>query len=425
MNARDIKELDGGLFILPGAQAIVELTGSDKAQDVGYGAAPFSQGGLKVAPWGPDNDQPRKMLELVHNNHLKPQLITTARDFVLGSRLGVFERSIVDGKERVELVIDSEMEDWFELIEGEMVLQSLAYNLETFANCFSVLSLESKSYVEAIQSFDCTVVRALVTTKPTPEKYALHHDWRNFRADEAKILPVFDPRNPSKFGECIVHGRDWTPGQKYYDIPPYWGTRQWTKVSNKIARFHEAGLDNGYNVKYHIKIPAGYFDQFGDTPEARKKAELELMGNMNEMLAGVENTDKVFVSKFAVDASGKMLPGWEIVSIENKMSDGAYDSVNTQANIAHTSGHGIDPSLAGIDTGGKFGGSGTEKRVSYQLHIALRTPQKRKILLQAFKAAHKIMGFNKAHFFGFVDVDITTISENPKGKENTTNQAAS
>ncbi|MGI4761064.1 MAG: hypothetical protein ACRYF0_10180 [Janthinobacterium lividum] len=383
----------------------------------------LSQGGYKLAPWGPNNDQPQKMLELVHNNHLKPQLITTGRDLVLGSRLGVFERSIVEGKERVVPVIDTEMEDWFESIDGDTTLQSLAYNLETFANYFSVFSLASKTYVEAIQSFDCTISRALVTTRPKPDRYAFHHDFSNFKADEAKILPAFDPLNPGKYGEFVLHGRDWTPGQKYYDIPPYWGTRRWTSVSNKIAIFHESGLDNGYNVKYHIKIPMGYFDQFGDA-DARKKAELDLMANMNEMLAGVENTDKVFVSKFAVDASGKQLPGWEIVPIENKMSDDAYTAVNQQANIAHTSGHGVDPSLAGIDTGSKLGGSGSEKRISYQLHIAMRTPQKRKILLKTFRTAHKIMGFNPKHQFGFVDVDITTIAENPKGQEKTTNQAA-
>jgi hypothetical protein len=421
---REIKELEGGLYILPGARAIVELTASDKTQDVNFGSTPLNQGGFKIAPWGANNDQPQKMLELVHNNHLKPQLITTGRDLVLGSRLGVFERSIVNGKERMEPVLDSEMEDWFETIDGDSTLQSLAFNLETFANYFSVFSLASKTYVEAIQSFDCTITRALATTKPKPDRYAFHHDFRNFRADEAKILPAFDPLNPGKYGEFVLHGRDWTPGQKYYDIPPYWGTRRWTSVSNKIPIFHDSGLDNGYNVKYHIKIPMGYFDQFGDSPEKRKKAELDLMANMNEMLAGVENTDKVFVSKFAVDSTGKPLPGWEIVPIENKMSDDAYTAVNQQANIAHTSGHGVDPSLAGIDTGSKLGGSGSEKRISYQLHIAMRTPQKRKILLKTFQAAHKIMGFNPKHRFGFVDVDITTIAENPKGQEKTTNQAA-
>ncbi|UOQ96605.1 hypothetical protein MUN81_15320 [Hymenobacter sp. 5317J-9] len=419
---RDIKEVGAGLFILPGAQALVELTKSDKAQDVNFGAAPLTSGGLKVAPWGKDNLQPQQMLELIYNNHIKPQLITTARDFLLGSRVGCFARSVKDGKIVVEPVIDTEMEEWYESIDGDMAMQSLAYNLEGFANYFSVLSLASKNYVESIQSFDATVVRALVTTKPRPEKYALHHDWRNFKGDEAKILPAYDPLSPTKFGECLLHGRDWTPGQKYYDIPPYWGTRKWTEVSNKIPRFHSSGLDNGYNLKYHIKIPQGYFDQFGDA-DKQKAAERELMGSMNEMLAGVENADKAFVSKFAVDAMGKALPGWEIVPIENKMSDKAYDSVNTQANIAHTSGHGIDPSLAGIDTGGKFGGSGSEKRISYQLHIALRTPTKRKILLQTLKAAHKIMGFNPAHQFGFEDVDLTTLAENPTGQQKVANKS--
>jgi hypothetical protein len=422
MNARDIKELEGGLYILPGARALVELTSSDKAQDVNYGAAPLSSGGMKIAPWGADNLQPQKMLELVHNNHLKPQLITTARDFVLGSRIGIFKRSIVEGKIVLEPVLDSEMEEWYESIDGDSTMQANAYNLETFANYFSVLSLESKNYVESIQNFDCTLGRALVTTKPKPERYAFHHDWRNFRADEAKILAAFDPRDPSKFAECVVHGRDWTPGQKYYDIPPMWGGRHWAVVSNKIPKFHSSGLDNGYNLKYHIKIPMGYFDQFGDA-DARKKAELDLMANMNEMLAGVDNTDKVFVSKYALDANNKQLPGWEIVPIENKMSDKAYESVNQQANIAHTSSHGIDPSLAGIDTGGKFGGSGSEKRISYQLHVALRTPQKRKILLKTLQAAHKIMGFNPTHFFGFEDIDITTIADNPTGKQKVANSS--
>lgn len=420
---RDIKEVGEGLFILPGAQAIVELTRSDRAVDVNFGALPITSGGLKIAPWGKNNLQPQEMLALIYSNHLKPQLITTARDFLLGSRLGVFSRKVVAGKIVVEPVIDTEMEAWYESVDGDSAMQSLAYNLEGFANYFACLSLASKNYVDGIQSFDATVARALVTTKPRPEKYVLHHDWKLFKGDEAKILPAYDRLNPSRYGECMLHGRDWTPGQKYYDVPPYWGTKKWTDVSNKIPRFHSSGLDNGYNLKYHIKIPLGYFDQFGDTPEKRRAAERDLMTSMNELLSGVENADKAFVSKFAVDAMGKALPGWEIVPIENKMSDKAYDSVNTQANIAHTSGHGIDPSLAGIDTGGKFGGSGSEKRISYQLHIALRTPQKRKILLKTMQAAHKIMGFNPENQFGFEDIDITTIADNPTGQQKVANKA--
>ncbi|WP_375418119.1 hypothetical protein [uncultured Hymenobacter sp.] len=418
----NIQQIGEDLYVLKGVGAVVEFAGG-KGQDVNFGAqSALKSGGLEIAPWGASNLQPQEMLKLVFNNHLKPQLLLTSRDFLLGSRLGIFTRQIVAGKLVLEPVLDREMEEWLELIDADFVLASSAMNLEYFGNYFTAFSLDGASSVGDMVPFDAPTVRAAVTTARRPEKYHLHPDWANFKASEVKTLPAYDRRNPARYGDFIYHGRDWTPGQKYYDSTAWWGTRKWTEVSNKIPKYHSSGLDNGYNVKYHIKIPKDYFLQFGDA-KAQAKAEKELMENMNTMLAGVDNVDKAFVSKFGVDAQGKSLPGWEIVPIENKMTDKAYDSVNNQANIAHTSGHGIDPSLAGIDTGSKMGGSGSEKRISYQLHIALRTPVKRRILLGQFEAAKKIMGFNPEHVFGFEDIDIVTIAENPTGKQKTVNQS--
>lgn len=417
-----VREVGEGIFILRDAKAVVEFTGSE-GLDVNFsGQMPLRQSGLTVAPWGADNLQPQKMLELVSNNHLKPQLLLTARDLVLGSRLGTFQRTLVDGKLRLEPVIDLEMEDWFESVEGDELLSRSAGNLEYFANYFTVITLNSNKKVEAMIGKDCNTVRAQATSARKPQNYYLHPNWRTVQAGQVDTVPAYDPADPTRFGQFMVHGRDWTPGQKYYDWAPWYGTRKWTEVSNKIPAFHASGLDNGYNIKYHIKIPANYFDQYG-TPEARKKAESDLMVAMNEMLSGVENVDKAFVSKYQLDQMGKAQPGWSIEPIENKMSDSAYEAVNNQANIAHTSGHGIDPSLAGIDTGAKLGGSGSEKRISYQLHIAMRTSIKRKILLRQFNIAKKIMGFNPQHLFGFEDIDITTIAENPTGQQKVVNKA--
>lgn len=417
-----IQQVGEDMYVLKGAGAVVQFTGG-KGSDVNFSTvSTLKNGGLKVVPWGANNAQPQDMLQLVFNNHIKPQLLLTSRDFLLGSRLGVFKRSVVAGKLMLEPVIDPQMEDWLELIDSDFVLSSSAFNLEYFGNYFSAFSLDSSKKVEDIMPFDCTDVRAEECLTRRPENYYLHPSWKTFKAEEVKRLPAYDRKNPTRFGNFIYHGRDWTPGQKYYDAPAWWGTRKWTEVSNKVPKFHSAGLDNGYNLKYHIKIPKDYFLQFGDL-KAQQRAEQALMENMNEMLAGVENADKAFVSKFGVDALGKPLPGFSIEPLENKMSDKAYDSVNSQANIAHTSGHGIDPSLAGIDTGSKLGGSGSEKRISYQLHIALRTPTKRKILLGQFNAARKIMGFNPEHVFGFEDIDITTIADNPTGQQKVVNKS--
>jgi hypothetical protein len=411
----DVIQVEEDFYVLKKAGALVEFTGG-RVNDTAFGGDDLKFGELKIAPWGKNNLQPQEMLRLVYDNHLKPQLITTARDFLLGAGLVVYERKKVAGKIVLEPTIDTEMEDFFEFIDGDRLLLSTAYNLEFAGNYFTSISLDSSKKVERMKSFDATDVRCCVTKKSDVEQYAIHPDWSNFKAVQAKLVKAYDRTNPTKFGDFMYQGRDWTTGQKYYDIPPYWGTKKWTTVSNKVPQFHISGLDNGYNLKYHIKIPKDYFLQFGDAA-AQKRAEQELMDGMNEMLAGVENADKAFVSKYGIDTQGKPMPGWIIEPIANTMTDKAYESVNQQANSAHTSGHGIDPSLAGIDTGSKFGGSGSEKRISYQLHIALRTPTKRKILLKQFQIAKQLMGFNPNHVYGFADIEITTLAEDKTGKK--------
>ena len=416
MRSNKIREVGAGLYVLPGAQALVEFTKNTGA-DVSFGTPDVLRAGeLKIAPWGKDNLKPQKMLELVYGNHIKPQLIYTARDFLMGKGLAIYKRIKEGRKIILDQIIDPEIEDWLEMIEYKQLLRSTAFNMEFSHNYFSVFSLDKNAKVDGMKSFDCTIARAVATTKNRAERYMLHPDWRAFKAAEAKVVPAYDPKDPTRFGDFIYHGRDWTVGQKYYDCPPFWGTEKWTRLSNKIPDFHLSGLENGYNIKYHIQIPADYFLQFGD--EAKQlEAENELIEAMNDMLSGVDNVDKAFVSKFGVDINGKPLPGWKIEPIQNTMSDKAYESVNNQANIAHTSGHGIDPSLAGIDTGSKLGGSGSEKRISYQLHVALRTPNKRDILLEQFNVAKKINGWDRDIVFGFEDIEITTLAEEPTGKK--------
>ncbi|GAB2954821.1 hypothetical protein GCM10027048_20460 [Hymenobacter coalescens] len=415
-----VQRLAQDVYVLRGARAVVEFTAPKSGQDVINGADELKQGGLVIAPWGKNNLKPQEMLKLYYANHLKPQLLVTARDFLLGARVGVFEPQIRDDKRVLVPVIDTEMEAFYEFIDGDTLLRSSAFNLEFAANYFSVVELENKTNVAGADSFDCTDVRALVTTKRYPEKYGLHPDWSNFKAKDVKILPAYDRTNPGRFGQFIYHGRDWTPGQKYYDLPPHWGGEQWLQVSNKVPKFHISGLENGYDVRWHIKIPKDYFLQFGDAKK-QQEAEDALLEEMESYLAGAENAGKAFVSKYTVDERGNAKGGFIIEPIDSKANNEAYEKVNQQANIAHVSAHGIDPSLAGIDTGAKLGGSGSEKRISYQLHLAQRTPNKRKILLEQLNVMKKIQGLNPSRVYGFEDMDITTLAETPKGQKEKTN----
>lgn len=428
MSRTSIARLDDQFYILknPTNSAIVELTGPQ--HDIVEGSMTTGKGSASIehAYWGQDNLRPNRVLRLVSQNHIKPQLITTARDFLLGGGLGVYQRSFQAGLEIFERIENPAVEDWLEQVEAENYIRSAFYNLEFFGNVFTGISLGTKTKIEAIKSWDGTEARCAKRNLQNGriEKYFINPDWEHFKKEYTTPVAAWDRENPTKNSEFIYHGRDFTPGQSYYDTPPWWGTENWTLVSNKIPRFHISGLDNGYNIKYHIRIPADYFLQFGDE-KAQQEAFDKLNDQMNKWLAGVDNVDKAFVSRFMTDANGKPIPGFEIVPIKNDGSDNAYDLTNNQANTAHVQGHGIDPSLAGIQTGKMVGGSGSEKLISYKLHIALRTPNKRRIVLDTFnKICKPIMGWDRNIFIGIQDIDVSQVApEVGKGAGKTVDQS--
>jgi hypothetical protein len=414
-----VVKLKKNWYVLRDARAVVEVV----PKDVVHAAENDNLyvDGNDFAKWGKDNLLPQRMLRLVSENHLKPQLLVTERDFLLGSRISLFTRIIENKKVILEPVQNPEIEDWMEEVEAHKYIRRAAYNFAYFANVFTHIGLSNRRKVELLECFDCTDIRARKRKKGVGrvEAFYLHPDWENYRPGEAQTIAAYDPKDPYRFSAFIYHGKDEMPGQTYYDTKAWWGTRRWTEVSNQIPVFHMSGLKNGYNIKYHIQIPANYFDDFEDPEEA----EEELIDDLNDFLSGIENPDKALISKYSLDQFNKEIAGWKIEPIDNKNSGEAYLNLDKQANTAHASGHGIDPSLAGIDTGSKLGGSGSEKRISYQLHIALRTPQPRQILLEPFnKVIKKIMGWDRNLFFGFEDIEITTLEDNPTGQQSVTNQ---
>ncbi|RAI76010.1 hypothetical protein HMF3257_20840 [Spirosoma telluris] len=164
-------------------------------------------------------------------------------------------------------------------------------------------------------------------------------------------------------------------------------------MANKIPKFHDSGLDNGYNLKYHISIPDDYFDREDQTEEEKEALKAQVLQQMGETLAGIENTDKALVTFHKVDINGKEISGIKIESLTNKMSDDAYTSLFNTANIAQASGHGVLPVSAGIDTGGKLGGSGKELEAAANYQQNFLTYVDRFILLTPLRIVKAINGW--------------------------------
>lgn len=388
--------------------------------------------------WGEKDRKLHELHELVSASPNKWRLIKTRRDFILGGGLQVRTRMVENGEEVFKLIDDAEtqlIEDWLDASGYNKILKA-----KTMDYCYSgryflkiVLGLDLKpENIERVDVFHCRPAK-MEEGDSRIKKYILNGNFgtKHFKKADNVELPAFDPENPTAYAVSILDVRESFPGQVYHSFMEWWGTEGWTKVANKIPLFHESGLENGYNIKYHISFPDDYFvrEEYEEGMDEEKLKE-QVLGEMGDALAGVENADKVLITYHRLLADARFAEsGVKITPLENKMSDDAYTAVFNVANIAQASGHGVLPVTAGIDTGSKLGGSGKELEAAANYQQGFMTFADRALLLEDLYHIKKMMGWSRNKHFVFKDIRLYTFdvtpsaaAENPNSKSSQTSK---
>ncbi|WP_428657583.1 hypothetical protein [Runella sp.] len=376
-------------------------------------------------PWGLRDDKPNQMHKLMSANDKALQLLRTQTKYIVGGGVGAFRKIVENRKTIYEPYETHELQDWMEAAEVQDFFKALAWQWSFSWNSFANISL---SY-QAGRFFARPTVRDLFTIRAGRILAGESRIQRFFLSDKfatpyynaaPKIaVPAFDPAFPTAFAESIMHVKEPIPGQPFYAFAGWWGGEKWLEVSNLIPQFHISGLKNGYNIKYMIKIPVDYFIQQGIIEEdAQRAAFATLQSNFDKWLSGVNNVNKALITRYFMDSTGKQVSGIIIEPLNNPLSDEAYTRVSTTADVAHASSHGILPSLAGIDTGSKLGGSGSELRLAYD-YAKMMTATDRQAQIKPILAAARISGvLPRDVTFQVIDAQMTTLDANPTGTQN-------
>lgn len=407
---KNIRQVNENLFVLKEGMAAVEFAPGVQPSDTVNTVKNVTvrnqkkTAGYDIAIWGGNNQKPNEMMKLVSENHIKPQLLQTERDFLMGHSLGHFKEVVEGNVITLQPVqVDSEVLDWEEQVGLSDYWFKACANMVHFRNVPNLGKLDAKTKkVAEIDVIDCTEARKEIYINGRVNQVFVHPTWVSPVKGDIKAIPTYDRANPTAHGDFVHWTKDHIPGQPYYTYPPWWGTENWTKISNSIPAFHVSGLDNGYNIKYHIKVPFDYLLKLtggSEDPALLLEKKQEVAGEMDKFLAGVKNKDKAFITFSFKDNFGKEALGWEINPLTNNMTDEAYIKLDDHANVNQSSGHGVDPSLAGIDTGRGLGKSGKELQVTYETHIMLRTPQPRQLATQFLnEVVMKINGWKDKGF---------------------------
>ena len=402
---------------------------------------------VEIMSWGKDNDLPQQRELLVSSNNIVPALIERKRNILIGSGIVAYKKRFEtgpNGKGKIiteEVQMDSAVEDWLNG-EGWSNGSDFYTYLSQAAGEFAKHSLIIPEFIrrkdgKSISSVEVKECRYMRAGKKNDAGKIARWYWsghwgrtstQNNKLEKRKTvgIDVYNGEDKPQL-KFIKPAGDYLLNDGYYPIPTYWGGWEWIELANQIPQFHRANLTNGYNIRWHVKIPADYFLDYEQYQEAatatdKKKVldsarekEEAFMNDINEFLAGLANTGRTVFTKFELDkALGKELPGISITPLNYDMKDEALLQLFERSNVANTSAQGIHPSLAGIETQGKLS-SGTEIRNAFLMWLIINTPQPRKWMLDPLNLVKKANGWPTDIYYGIRDYELTALSDDKSG----------
>jgi hypothetical protein len=433
-----IVKLDSNVYVVRGKVADVGVNFGNTI-DIGNSdkIVKSTKESPKHVPLGVKDETLFRLHELASKSPNKWALMETRKDFLLAEGIQIYTRVIKDGVESFELNEDPEtieIEDWIDNSNYKQSVLDCGIDLVFSGRYYKKLTLGlngKPEKIERVDIFHCRPVMPFVN-ETRVMTYALNANFGTKRFKEADNIyfPAFDPENPAENPVSIIDVKKVYPGQVFHTFAEWWGTEDWTVVTNKIPKFHNSGLDNGYNIKYHISVPDNYFrKEVYAEGENEETLKVKVLDNIGDTLAGIDNVDKALFTFHKVFSDGKFAEsGIKITALPNPMSDDAYTKLFNTANAVQASGHRVMPVSAGIDTGGGLGTSGKELEASANYQQAYLTYNDRQLLLKDFYYIKKMMGWNRNKFARFKNVQIytadTTPTDSPANPNNPKNKKA-
>lgn len=427
--------IDNEVIILNGGQAVILFEGHREDRCTTIGVYNVGDKDYKIAYWGKENNLPAERELLISANNIVPQLIATKRNIILGSGLMAYKEIFESGKRKIERVeMPTQIDDW--LLENEIQTEYLptsAKNLIIHVQTYTEGVRKGKGVIHKIKAHECLYVRAKEQDKSGKiPGYFLKSYWGKQTAKTkqeetpAIYIPAYDKSiDQPKF---MISCADKLLGGPYYYTPHWEGATEWIKTANCIPSFHLSNLQNGYNIRYLIRVPEDYFKRtLSETKRnSEKKAEFEVEAKkdftdkLNKFFQGAQNSGKAMITmKYLANHLQKEFSGIEIIPIDVNLQDEAMLKLFDSSNAANTSSHGTPPALAGIATGAKMT-SGSEIRNLYNFYQLTVAPTPRQILLKPIEIAIKSFFKDTSIKLGFIDTELVATDENQHGKENVT-----
>lgn len=369
---------------------------------------PQSVGPVQVVPWGPDDQMPRMVRDLLERNNIGPGILARKVGLIYGQGLQLYRPVVEQNELQQQWTQDAEVQRWLDSWDVQRYAREVLTEYVHLQGHFTRYRMGKAvrigrpwvASLECLPSSDCRLVW------PDPDRTPRLQDIRQVlvgdmeRWRQLQLYPVFDKWDPTAAEVAVAYHSMRSFGRNLYAISSFHGSIPWMQDANDIAEIVRALNDNVIAAAYIVHEPEEYWRQKQQALEAdhpewsdqQVAAQMEKLRDkvtqqIANVMAGKQNAGKFFSCVDFIDPNGHPQT-WKIEPIELNLDKyiQAQKDVSRMADSATTSAMGLSPALSNIIIDGKSD-SGSQMLYALKIFYGADTRIPEEICLEALNDA--------------------------------------
>ena len=379
-----------------------------------YGGASGSLGykymtvlGEKIIPYGPDNNMPGQVCELLEKFYAGEGIMGKKVGLQWGEGPRLYRDAVEEEGNRfyrawiVDEKISEALRNTDYLTQMHRCLVDLCH-LEGFWVKFTRARgsrIGAPGKIARVEHIPAGKVRFIWNGEGVPPTHVMVADWPLASVQNNQIYPIFNPADPFKHTVSVAYFSIYSYNHDFYSFPRFLGAFGWLELAGTLAPLLSTYNENASAISKHIESPASYWEkqeqhmkeqcQLSGTPyteDLLEKFKDEAMEVFASQMSGKGNAGKFLHTSQFWNAEARAFEGWKITPIDNKVKEyiEAQVAICKKAEAAATSGFGLDPSLSNLILDTKLG-SGSEKLYALKVYNATETTIPDMVLCKPFQ----------------------------------------
>lgn len=447
MNEAVVKKKIGGLRFVETKSGTYAMSMGQEMEQLfslsgGYiESDPVTLGGIRVVPWGIDNNLPAYIRDLLDKNNLAPGILERETGLTYGQGPELYRKTSKEGEIIREYVLDNDIQAWLDSWDYHQFVRDAIteykYMRGFFAKYISGRGIRlGKPWISRLEVSPCHETRLewVESRRLNDVRNLVVGDFENYR-NNLKRYPRFDKLSPTRNEVALDYHNFRSFARNFYSFPSFFGTIPWIRRSNDIPDIIEYLTNNMIAAAYHVHQPEAYWEKkkemiMDSNPEWDENRVYKRLGELQDemsatianVLAGKRNAGKFLTTIDVTDEQGQPQQ-WKIEPINMNLKDyiDSQVKISQTADSATTSGIGLHPSLSNIIIGGQLN-SGSQMLYALKLYLASDTNITEEIIFEPINIALKINFPNKNLKMGFYH-KVVLKEENVNPEDRVTNNA--